>query len=155
MIFSDGDPLYTSRNFKRFCEVNEIEHDFSSAHYPQSNGQSERAIQHIKNILSKCVRDNTDFKKALLMYRNTPLGDSLKSPAMMLLNRNLRTNVPCLDLNSANDHENRIKLQNRQVKAKEYYDKNVRKNHAMNIKKEILYNTKIVVVIRFGNQAKS
>ena len=59
IIFSDGDPLYTSSVFNGYCIRKSMDHDFSSARYAQSNGQSERAIQHIKNVLSKCARDNT------------------------------------------------------------------------------------------------
>ena len=66
--------------------INEIDHDYSSAHYAQSNGQVERSVQHIKNVLAKCVRDGTDYKIALLVYRTTPL-DCMKSPAELLLNR--------------------------------------------------------------------
>ena len=125
-IFSDGDPLYTSSTFKRFCQVNEIGHTFSSSRYPQSNGQAERGVQHIKNILAKCVNDNADFRKALLMYRNTPLSSDLGSPAELLLNRKLRTNVPCLNLNSDSDLLNKPKLESRQFLMKNCHDKHVR-----------------------------
>lgn len=141
-IFSDGDPLYTSSSFKRFCEVNEIDHDFSSAAYPQSNGQSERAVQHVKKILRKCVHDKTDFNKALLMYRNTPLGDKLQSPAMLLFNRKLRTNVPCLNLKSENDNENRVKLEDRQLKSKVFHDKHIRTSNRHEFKEDELVQYK-------------
>ena len=47
-IFSDGDPLYT-------CKEYECNHDFTSVGYSQSNGQAERKIQHIKKVLAKCL----------------------------------------------------------------------------------------------------
>ena len=70
-IFSNGDPIYTSRKFNEYCIENEIDHDFSSARYAQSNGKIERFVQTIKNLLAKSVRDNSDYKKGLLIYRNT------------------------------------------------------------------------------------
>ena len=140
-IFSDGDSVYTASNFNRFCVDNEIDHDFSSATYAQSNGQAERAIQHVKNILAKCVNDNTDYKKALLVYRNTPLGNSLDSPAMLFFNRKLRTSVPCFNLSTEKDRDNRLKLEARQVRAKECYDSHVRKDERKNFVRDelILY----------------
>ena len=110
-VINDGDPLYTSRYVNSFCIKNEIGHDFSSAKYPQSNGQPERTIQHIKNLLRKCVQDGSDFNKALLMYYNIPLECNLNIPAMLLFNRKLRTNLPCLNLITGSDIENRVKLE--------------------------------------------
>ena len=40
-IFSDGDPIYTSVEFKQFCKAYGIDHTLSSAKYPQSNGTIE------------------------------------------------------------------------------------------------------------------
>ena len=128
MIFSDGDPLYTSRNFKNFCIANEMAHDFSSSRYPKSNGQAERGVQHVKNILAKCMKDNSDYKRALLMYRNTPIDSNLGSPAELLFNRKLRTNVPCLNLQNGSDLDNRAKLECRQSKMKMFHDRRVRNN---------------------------
>jgi len=125
-IMSDGDPLYTSSRFKTFCVNNEIDHDFSSARYPQSNGQSERSIQHIKNMLRKCAADGSDFKKALLIYRNTPLDSKLSSPAMLFFNRKLRTNLPMLNLTTDSDIENRKILKCRQEKSSDFYNRHVR-----------------------------
>ena len=93
-IFSDGDPLYTSKDFSNFCKEYECNHIFSSAGNSQSNGQIERKIQHIKKVLAKCIDDNSDFYLALLAYRTTPLTETLPSPAVILMNRNLRTKMP-------------------------------------------------------------
>ena len=125
-IMSDGDPLYTSSKFKTYCLKKEISHIYSSSRYPQSNGQSERSIQHIKNMLRKCIIDGSDFKDALLMYRNTPLSSSLNSPAMLFFSRNLRTNVPVLELNSDSDAKNKVFLESRQCKSAEFYNRHVR-----------------------------
>ena len=72
------------------------------------------------------------YKKALLVYRNTPLGSSLDSPAMLFFNRKLRTSVPCFNLNTESDRENRVKLEARQLKGKKFYDSHVRKDERKN-----------------------
>ena len=106
-IFSDGDPLYTSREFSNFCREYECSHDYSSAGYSRSNGQVERAIQHMKNIVAKCMNDNSEICHSLLAYYNTPLGDNLGSPAMILFNRKLRSKIPCICLGNEIDRRNR------------------------------------------------
>ena len=126
-IMSDGDPLYTSSKFKQYCMRYEIDHDYSSARYAQSNGQVEKSLQHVKNILAKCVQDGTDYKLALLIYRTTPL-DCLKSPAGMLCNRKLRTNMPCVNLQTDSDIKNKKRLELRQSKSESCYNRHVRKD---------------------------
>ena len=125
-IFSDGDPLYTSNEFNKYCKSFEIDHSFSSSRYPQSNGQVERAVQHFKNILAKSIYDDSDFYKALLAYRNTPLSSNISSPAVLLFNRSLRTNLPCLKLENYSDKVNRKLLESRQLKGKQYYDSKIK-----------------------------
>ena len=126
IVFSDGDPLYTSRTFNQFCKEYEFDHHFSSARYPRSNGQVERKIQHIKNIILKCHNDNSDLNLALLQYRATPLSSDLSSPAMLLMNRDIRTKLPCLStmLNTKEDSENKIVLKSAQERSKIVHDKN-------------------------------
>ena len=61
----------------------------SSPHYPQSNGEAERAVQTVKNLLKK----EDDPYLALLSYRSTPL-KCRYTPSELLMARKLRTNVP-------------------------------------------------------------
>ena len=132
-IFSDGDPIYTSREFNKFCSDYEMNHDYSSAGYPKSNGQVERKIQHVKNIIFKCHNDGSELELALLQYRNTPLNNDIDSPAMLLMNRRLRTKLPCISsfLNTKHDSENRISLKSAQEKSKMFYDRNTVKERRM------------------------
>ena len=63
-------------------------HLTSSPHYPQGNGEAERAVQTIKNLFKK----TSDPYIALLNYRSTPFQHG-KSPAELFLNRKLRTRI--------------------------------------------------------------
>ena len=56
---------------------------------PQANGEAERAVQTVKNLLKK----EKEPAKALLSYRATP-SENGYSPAETLFGRNIRTTVP-------------------------------------------------------------
>ena len=61
----------------------------SSPYFPQGNGEAERAVGTIKNLLRK----SEDPYKSLLAYRSTPLQVGY-SPSQLLMGRVLRTIVP-------------------------------------------------------------
>ncbi|KAL5264194.1 hypothetical protein ACHWQZ_G005321 [Mnemiopsis leidyi] len=119
-VRSDGDPLYTSNEFDKFCENYDIEHQLSSAGYSQSNGFIERHIRTIKDLLYK----SEDMFLALLQYRNTPVGTDLPSPAKLLFNRDLRTKVPtCSSLLVTESDKKYKEILNKRVdKMKQQYD---------------------------------
>ncbi len=63
----------------------------SSPMHPQGNGEAERGVQIIKNLLQKAE----DPYKALLAYRSTPLVIGF-SPSELLISQRLRTTLPVL-----------------------------------------------------------
>ncbi|KHJ39898.1 hypothetical protein D918_10057 [Trichuris suis] len=63
----------------------------SSLRYAQGNGETEHAVLTVKNMMEKC----DDIRLALLAYMTTPMALGF-SPAELLFDRNLRTNVPVL-----------------------------------------------------------
>ena len=128
VIYSDGDSLYNSQEFRKFCLNYECDHKFSSSRYAQSNGFAERSVQTVKNTIKKCIVDGTDLNIAILNYRNTPLGQGLSSPAVLLFSRNLRTKIPCVEkfLVNKTDLETKKLLQNRQNVADKYYNRTTR-----------------------------
>ena len=77
---------YSSEQFKQFTQDWCFDHVTSS----QSNGQSEKSVKTLKEMLEK----SDDPYKALLSYRNTPLDGVNLSPAQMLMGRRLRTFIP-------------------------------------------------------------
>lgn len=53
VVISDDGPQYASAEFKDFAEQWEFTHNTSSPGHAQSNGQAERTVQTIKNLLKK------------------------------------------------------------------------------------------------------
>ena len=89
VVVSDNGPQYSSEVYAAFARQFQFEHVTSSPHYPQSNGEAERAVQTVKNLLKK----EGDPYLALLSYRATPLKCGF-SPSELLMSRKLWTNVP-------------------------------------------------------------
>merc|ERR1711872_201987 len=90
---TDNGPQFISQEFSSFCRQYEIKHTTSSPRYPQSNGESERAVRTIKNLLKKCEDSKEDPYIALLNYRTAPLEAGM-SPAEIMLGRKPRTLIP-------------------------------------------------------------
>lgn len=91
-IRSDNGPQFSSEDFKDFSKEYGFIHAKSSPKFPQSNGQVERAVKIVKDILKK----NTDIFLGLLTYRATPL-ESGFSPAELLFGRKIRTLIPIIE----------------------------------------------------------
>ena len=88
-VISDNGPQFSCEEYKRFAKDYEFEHRTSSPYHPQGNGEAERAVKTIKNLLKK----EDDPYKALLAYRSTPL-ELGYSPSELLMCRKLRCTVP-------------------------------------------------------------
>ena len=86
---SDNGPQYSSEAYAAFARQYQFEHVTNSPRYPQSNGEAERAVQTVKNLMKK----DGDPYLALLSYRSTPLKCGF-TPSELLISRKLRTNVP-------------------------------------------------------------
>ena len=91
-LISDNGPQFASREMKIFSVSYGFEHVTSSPHYPQGNGQAERAVQTAKRLLSA----GDDSALSLLSYRTTAMPWCGYSPAELLMGRRLRTQVPQL-----------------------------------------------------------
>ena len=76
VLFTDNGPQFSAKEFADFAEEWKFTHITSSPRYPQSNGEAERIVQTMKNMLDKA----SDEHLALLAYRNTPLHNGF-SPA--------------------------------------------------------------------------
>ena len=121
VVFSDGGPCYASCEFKSFTDKWEFEHVMSSPHYPQSNGFIERAIQTVKNTMKKAKSAGMDAELAMLCIRATPISAQIGSPAELLYNRQIKSNLPMRTKGDEAIAEHLIKCQERQAM---YYDRN-------------------------------
>ncbi|KAK3084719.1 hypothetical protein FSP39_017965 [Pinctada imbricata] len=126
-VFTDNGPQFNNANFRKFSYDWEFTHNTSSPYYPRSNGQAERCVQTVKNLLKKAEDSGNDVYIALLEYRNSPLDDIGLSPAQLLMNRQLRTKLPIAKalLRPSGIDNAKPQLDKRQAKQKFYHDKNV------------------------------
>ena len=90
IVISDNGPQYSSQEFQEFAKAYDFEHITSSPYHPQGNGEAERAVKTVKNLL----RDTSDPNLALLSYRSTPLSWCGHSPAELLMGRQIRSTLP-------------------------------------------------------------
>ena len=86
MVYSDNGPQFRSDVYRQFAINYQFNHVTSSPYFPKSNGEAERAVGTIKNLLKK----EGDPYLALLAYRSTPLEIGY-SPSQLLMNRALHT----------------------------------------------------------------
>ena len=127
-LFSDQESIYKSTEMQEFCKKYDITKKFSAARHSQSNGQVERAIGHVKNIIRRCNGNITEIKLCLLDYNATPLDAQLGSPHSILMNRQVRCRLPLLNKNMVTDNDkiNREKLVSRQLNSAKYYNRDAK-----------------------------
>lgn len=89
-VASDNGPQYSSQEFSDFAKTYGFSHVCSSPYYPQSNGQVERAVKTVKQL----IKDSDDPCLSMLAYRTTPLPWCGVSPSELLMGRQLRSDLP-------------------------------------------------------------
>lgn len=127
-FYSDNGPQYSSRLFEVFADEWEFSHVTSSPRYPQSNGFCERMVGVVKSILKKAKMAGTDPKIALMCYRSTPLNSHLPSPAELLYNRPIRTNIPARTAISPRRMDERSRMQGMSADAEHHYNQRAAKS---------------------------
>ncbi|UYV70463.1 K02A2.6-like, partial [Cordylochernes scorpioides] len=93
VIVSDNGTSFTSELFRTFLKRNGVRHILCAPYHAASNGQVERAIQTLKNLLRKNGSGNwtTRLSRSLLSMRIAINSTTQKSPAQLLMNRNLKS----------------------------------------------------------------
>ena len=91
LILTDNGPQFSAESFAQFTQSYCFTHTTSSPRFPQANGEAERAVKILKEILRK----NEDPHLALLTQRTTPLLNGL-SPSQLLMGRRLPTRLPVI-----------------------------------------------------------
>ena len=92
-VIADNMP-FGSREFTQFPDEWGFEVKTSSPHHPASNGQSERSVGTIKQLMRKAAEEGRDIHLAMLEYRNTPISGLEYSPAQLLMSRMLKDKLP-------------------------------------------------------------
>ena len=92
-LVSDNGPCYTAEAFSNLMKEYAVNHITSSLHYPQSNRLAEKFIQIVKNLFYKVKDEGADIDKYLMIYCNTPLASTCKSPMQMLQQRSTRSQL--------------------------------------------------------------
>ena len=90
-VVSANGPQYSSAEFSKFAHEWGFTQITSSLKHPQSNGEAERMVQNMKNLLTKAKNPY----EAMLSYRATPLENGY-SPAEWSMGRRLRTTLPAI-----------------------------------------------------------
>ncbi|GFQ97055.1 retrovirus-related Pol polyprotein from transposon opus [Trichonephila clavata] len=91
-LVSDGGPPFNSNLMTNFFREWGIKH-VTPPHFPRANGQIERAVQTVKNSLTKAAEEGKDLYVVLLDYKIQPAKD-MPSPAELLMGRKLRSFLP-------------------------------------------------------------
>ena len=69
IVVSDNGLQFRSEKYRRFAEFYNFTPIFSSPQFPKGNGQIERFVQTVKNMIRKCKAQNTDIDRE---YQLTP-----------------------------------------------------------------------------------
>ena len=94
----------------------------SSPLYPQANGKAEKGVQIVKRLLKKAAHSGTDPHLALMAYRAAPL-ERGRSPAELLMGRNIRTRLMSYNTHKPKDALWADKAKKLQQRQKWYYDR--------------------------------
>ena len=95
-IISDRDPRFTSRFWEKLQEALGTRLNFSTAFHPQTDGQSERVIQILEDMLRSCVVDyegswDRHIPLVEFMYNNSFQSSIGMAPYKALYGRKCRT----------------------------------------------------------------
>ena len=110
MICSDNATCFTAFLFSKFLKDNGIKHITSAPYCPSSNGQAERGVRVVKELLKKQGTSGS-FKsrlaKALFYYRCVPHNVTQVAPAVALNSRKLISAKDRINPNYTNDVNNK------------------------------------------------
>ena len=106
-IKSDNGPQFRDQ-FKQYCSLRDIECVTSSPYNHESNGCAEAAVKNVKRLLEKCSDEGSNFKLALMEFRNSPRNSSNKSPAQEFLGRRLKSILPTLPEQQISDTDSKL-----------------------------------------------
>ncbi|CAG2234141.1 unnamed protein product [Mytilus edulis] len=107
-LHSDRGVNYLSNIVKETCKLLDIKKTQTTSYRPQCNGQSERMMSTIKDMLSKYIEDNSDWDRYIpfiqFAYNTSPSIDSTDYSPFFLVNGRhpksfLDTHLPNMEVN--------------------------------------------------------
>ncbi|KAA3480520.1 reverse transcriptase [Gossypium australe] len=109
-IVSDRDPRFTSKFWKKLQEALGTKLHFSTAFHPQTDGQSERIIQILEDMLRCCILEFNDLLEQYLpliefAYNNSFQSSIKMAPYEALYRRKCRTPLYWIELSENKLHE--------------------------------------------------
>lgn len=135
VIISDNGPQFTGQAYRQLMQKYGISHVTSSPHHSQSHGFIERTIRTIKSLMNKSA---SNYYHALLLHRTTPLGPDLPSPAELMFNRPVPSNLPIRVLGKMTE-EGRTRLMNSHEQSSERYNMHSRSLQDLDMNQNIYY----------------
>ena len=123
---TDNTRSFNSKEFLEFTQTYDIEHEFSSPHFSQSNGAAEAAVK----IAKQCLKQEDPFV-ALMMHRSAPHASTGVSPAELLFGRRMRTQVPILASSLQPKTPEASVVREKDKHYKQTYAKNYNKHHGV------------------------
>ena len=128
-MVSDNGPQFVSNEFTKFFSSKGIKHVRASPYYPRSNGRIERFHRYLKTNFQAVVSEGKSWErelpKILMSYRSIPHPVTGKTPANMLFQREIRTELPSVEPScDFNEVEQNARSYQKQMKS--YHDQ---KNH--------------------------
>ena len=99
-ITHDNGPCYNSSDWIKFAKKWGFEARPCTPEHPQANGIAERFMGVLVKVVHAAVASNQDprveVRRRLLNYRNTPHPSTGKTPAELMIRRQIKTRVPGL-----------------------------------------------------------
>lgn len=101
VITSDNVP-FGSEEFTAWCKQLGIKHRKIMPLWPAANGQVEWFDKTLEKTIRIALVEGENWRSELFVflmnYQNTPHFSTGVSPASLMMNRHIRTKIPCLDL---------------------------------------------------------
>lgn len=127
-LVTDNGKQFISAELDAYLKSCGIQHIRVSSYYARSNGKLVRFHRYLKKNFRAAISEGkswqTELPKILMLYRASPHPISGKSPAILLLTREIRMKVPHIahDANTALDREHRAGCESYQHRLKSYHD---------------------------------
>lgn len=92
-VVTDNGRNFVSEEFEEYLKGNGIYHVRTAPYHPSSNGQAERFVQTVKNLLKKVKTTNLkkELANILLRLRTTPNSTNNMTPSEILMGRKIKT----------------------------------------------------------------